>query len=63
MTAGPWIGLRRKLLKKAKRRHRKKRMEWINGRLCFSSTKKPVPRVRQVSKPNRQTIGRSALQQ
>jgi len=57
MTAGPWIGLRRKWRIKARRRYRGKNMEWINGRLCFSDTKEPVPNVKFVPKPKQPNLG------
>ncbi len=62
MTAGPWIGLRRKLMKKAKRHHRKRKMKWIGGILYFSDNLKPVPCIRKVPKPNRRAIGIRAIQ-
>jgi len=61
MKNRPWIGTRKALFRKARKRFRKQRMEWIGGILYFSDNLQPVPGVRHVPKPSRPTLGLKAL--
>lgn len=62
MKNRPWVGTRKSLLRKARKRFPKQRMEWIGGVLYFSENQKPVPGVQHVPKPFRPALGLRALE-
>ena len=53
MSAGPHVQERRRIKDRVAQEHgvRPRSLAWINGRLCWAHTKRPVPGIKKIVKP------------